>query len=162
MSTPKKLRKNYSIRLQPYEQTLLAEVIDYLSSLDRDEARKKVEDILVTCLLPLARNQNGDVSPEKLRLTTLESCNALMQYDRFLRQVIVMSVDLPTGVPMLSRLDAHKSSLYVTDEVDTTLPRQGEKQQSETSNSRLEADAGVGAKDNRAEFGSDEVLDDLF
>ena len=46
MSVNKRQRKNYAMRLQPYEGSLLGEVVDYLNGLDRDEANRKIAEIL--------------------------------------------------------------------------------------------------------------------
>jgi hypothetical protein len=78
MSANKRGRKNLSLRLQPYEGTLLAEVVDYLNTLDKEEVNRRVAEILTISLLPLARYERG-VSERVLRFSTLESCHALSQ-----------------------------------------------------------------------------------
>lgn len=94
MSVNKRQRKNYAMRLQPYEGSLLGEVVDYLNGLDRDEANRKIAEILTIAFLPLARYEQ-DLSERVLRSVTLESCNALSQHAHFLRQVVGVSVELP-------------------------------------------------------------------
>jgi hypothetical protein len=94
MAVNKKQRKNFALRLQPYEGTVLSEVVDYLNSLDRDEANRKIAEILTISLLPLARYEQN--FPEKtLRFSTLESCHALSQYAHFLRQTVGITVEIP-------------------------------------------------------------------
>jgi hypothetical protein len=94
MVASKRGRKNLSLRLQPYEGTLLAEVVDYLNTLDKEEVNRKVAEILTISLLPLARHERG-VSEKVLRFSTLESCHALSQQAHFLRQVVGVEVELP-------------------------------------------------------------------
>jgi hypothetical protein len=94
MSVSKRQRKNYALRLQPYEGSLLGEVVDYLNGLDRDDANRKISELLTIGLLPLARYERG-ISERVLRASTLESCNALAQHAHFLRQVVGVSVELP-------------------------------------------------------------------
>jgi hypothetical protein len=94
MVASKRGRKNLSLRLQPYEGTLLAEVVDYLNTLDKEEVNRKVAEILTISLLPLARYERG-VSERVLRFSTLESCHALSQQAHFLRQTVGVEVELP-------------------------------------------------------------------
>jgi hypothetical protein len=94
MMASKRGRKNLSLRLQPYEGTLLAEVVDYLNTLDKEEVNRRVAEILTISLLPLARHERG-VSEKVLRFSTLESCHALSQQAHFLRQVVGVEVELP-------------------------------------------------------------------
>ena len=62
--SPSRRRKSFNLRLQPYEGTLLAEVVVYLNSLERDEANRKIAALLIMCLLPLARQKQGEVFSE--------------------------------------------------------------------------------------------------
>jgi hypothetical protein len=94
MRVNKRGRKNLSLRLQPYEGTLLAEVVDYLNTLDKEEVNRRVAEILTISLLPLARYERG-VSERVLRFSTLESCHALSQQAHFLRQAVGVEVELP-------------------------------------------------------------------
>ncbi len=66
----KRVRKSLSLRLQPYEGTLLAEVTDYLNSLEKEEMHSKVAELLVMALLPYAR-LHQKLSSEQLRNTFL-------------------------------------------------------------------------------------------
>lgn len=86
-----KSRKSLTLRLQPYEGTILAEVVDYLNSLDSTEANQNVIHSLIMTLLPLARYHQGNCSPEQLRLTCLEACDALSKHASYLRQVLQVS-----------------------------------------------------------------------
>ena len=54
MPKTKRVRKSLSLRLQPYEGTPLAEVADYLNSLDKEEATRRIGEILVMAFLPYA------------------------------------------------------------------------------------------------------------
>jgi hypothetical protein len=95
MAVKKRGRKSLSLRLQPYEGTLLAEVIDYLNTLDKDEMNRQIAEILIISMLPLARYDRG-VSEQELRVSTLESCRALFQQAHFLRQLVGVQIELPT------------------------------------------------------------------
>ena len=87
-----KQRKSLSLRLQPYSGTPLAEVVDYLNSLEKEQANKKVGEILVMTLLPYARahssNFGTDGTSEELRLTCLESCDAMDKHASTMRQAL--------------------------------------------------------------------------
>jgi hypothetical protein len=136
MSVNKRQRKNYAMRLQPYEGSLLGEVVDYLNGLDRDEANRKIAEILTIAFLPLARYEQ-DLSERVLRSVTLESCNALSQHAHFLRQTIGVSVELP--------LEREIFPPQPKSPVKTTQEKTEEK-----------------SSPPKSEFGSIEVLDSLF
>ncbi len=63
------------------------ELINYLKSLGRSLANKKIEDLLMAGLLSLAKQHSGEYTSEQLRLSCLESCNALSFHSSYLRQV---------------------------------------------------------------------------
>ena len=86
-----KSRKSFTLRLQPYEGTIIAEVVDYLNSLDNQEINQTIIHILIMTLLPLARQQSRKHSTEELRLTCLEACDALNKHASYLRQVLQVS-----------------------------------------------------------------------
>ncbi len=84
--SPNKPRKNFHLRLQPYQGTMLAEVVDYLNSKERDEVSQQVANVLLMCFLPLARRDQGEkFSAEELRFCCLEACDALSKHASFLR-----------------------------------------------------------------------------
>jgi len=91
-------RRNLSLRFQPYAGTSLAEVVDYLNSLEKRDAHRKIEDVLVMCLLGYARQQQG-CNSEELRRTCLECCDTLDKHASTLRQTLrVESPLLQAGV----------------------------------------------------------------
>jgi hypothetical protein len=67
MPKTKRVRKSLSLRLQPYEGTPLAEVADYLNSLDKEEATRRIGEILVMAFLPYASFRNAECKPDTLR-----------------------------------------------------------------------------------------------
>ena len=138
MVVSKRGRKNLSLRLQPYEGTLLAEVVDYLNTLDKEEVNRKVAEILTISLLPLARYERG-VSERVLRFSTLESCHALSQQAHFLRQVVGIEVDLPVEGEVL-----------------------GSPAKSIVKNAREKEKVEVKPSHPKSEFGAVDGLDDLF
>ncbi|AFZ04517.1 hypothetical protein [Calothrix sp. PCC 6303] len=66
-----RVRKSLSFRLQPYEGTPLAEVADYLNGLDKEEATRKIGEILVMAFLPYARLEANKPTSNKLSSTFL-------------------------------------------------------------------------------------------
>lgn len=93
--------------MQPYAGSPLAEVVEYLKSLDVQELNRLVGEMLVISLLPRARfyhrHSNADKSvytPEQLRQTCLESCNALALHASSLRQELMVEPP-PLGLPYL-------------------------------------------------------------
>jgi hypothetical protein len=138
MVASKRGRKNLSLRLQPYEGTLLAEVVDYLNTLDKEEVNRRVAEILTISLLPLARYERG-VSERVLRFSTLESCYALSQQAHFLRQTVGVEVDLPLEREVL-----------------------GSPVKSVVKNAREKENVQVKSAHPKSEFGAVDGLDDLF
>jgi hypothetical protein len=96
MNRVRKKRKSLSLRLQPYEGDLLAEVVDYLNSLPKDEVNRKVADILVAAFLPIARYHNGEYTPEQLRIACWEAQDSLNKHGSNMR--FAMSVEQPQFV----------------------------------------------------------------
>lgn len=96
MNRVRKKRLSLSLRLQPYEGDVLAEVVDYLNSLPKDEAHRKVADILVAAFLPLARYQSGKYTPEQLRFACWEAQDSLNKHGSNLR--LAMGVEQPQFV----------------------------------------------------------------
>lgn len=82
-----RLRKSLSIRLQPYTDSPLAEVIGYLSTFEKEDLNRKIGDILVMCLLPYAR-LHADELEEDLRITCLEACDAMDKHASTMRQAL--------------------------------------------------------------------------
>ncbi|MCC5653918.1 hypothetical protein LC609_29905 [Nostoc sp. XA013] len=96
MNQSKKKRKSLSLRLQPYEGDVLAEVVDYLNSLPKDEAQRKVADILVAAFLPVARYSSGNFTPEQIRFACWEAQDSLNKHGSYMR--FAMSVEQPQYV----------------------------------------------------------------
>lgn len=71
-----RVRKSLSLRLQPYEGTPLAEVADYLNSLDREEATRKIGEILVMAFLPYARCSQTELCPSQSDKSTSNKLNS--------------------------------------------------------------------------------------
>ena len=92
-------RRNFNLRLQPYDGSLLAEVVDYLNSLERDELNKVISDLLISAFLPLARHNAGNYLPEQLRITCINSCDSLLRHSEYIRQVL--QVNHPRTIQVL-------------------------------------------------------------
>lgn len=96
MSRVRKKRLSLSLRLQPYSGDLLAEVVDYLNSLPKDEVNRKVADILVAAILPIARYHSGNYTSEQLRMSCWESQDSLNKHGSNMR--LAMCVEQPQFV----------------------------------------------------------------
>jgi hypothetical protein len=96
MARARKKRVSLSLRLQPYEGDPMAEVVDYLNSLPKDEVSRKVADILVAALLPLARYHNGKYTPDQLRFACWESQDSLNKHGSNTR--LALGVEQPQFV----------------------------------------------------------------
>ena len=59
LKTAKRKRVGLSVRLQPYSGTLMAEVANWLNSVERDETKKMVEAALIMAYLFHARANSG-------------------------------------------------------------------------------------------------------
>lgn len=84
----KKSRKGLSIRLQMNEGTPLDEVRQWLESLDPRDKHRKIEDILVMCLLTYARLDSGEASRDELVRTCLECCDTGEKHFSTIRQIL--------------------------------------------------------------------------
>ena len=112
-SQPKGERRSFSLRLQPYDGSLLAEVVDYLNSGDRSDAQRQVEDVLVMCFLSKARLYNECCSGEERRRACIESCDALEKHASNLRQLVGVEMPWQLNAQALSsdaRMTAARSS----------------------------------------------------
>lgn len=92
----KSARPSFSLRLQPYEGSLLSEVVHYLNSLERNDAQRQVESVLVMALLAQARLYDESCSAEERRRCCIEACDALEKHASSLRQLV--GVDLPVAM----------------------------------------------------------------
>ena len=96
MNQTKKKRLSLTMRLQPYEGDVLAEVVNYLNSLPKDEAQRKVADILVAAFLPVARFKSGNFTPEQIRFACWEAQDSLNKHGSYMR--LALSVEQPQFV----------------------------------------------------------------
>jgi hypothetical protein len=112
MARARKKRVSLSLRLQPYDGDPMAEVVDYLNSLPKDEVNRKVADILVAALLPLARYHNGNYTPSQLRFACWESQDSLNKHGsntRFALGVEQPQFVLPQQAMLQSTMGANDS-----------------------------------------------------
>ncbi|MHC5675659.1 hypothetical protein [Nostoc sp.] len=96
MSRTRRKRVSLSLRLQPYEGDPMAEVVDYLNSLPKDEVNRKVADILVATLLPYARYHSGKYTQEQLRFACWEAQDSLNKHGSNMR--LALGVEQPQFV----------------------------------------------------------------
>ena len=95
MGREKSARPSFSLRLQPYERSLLAEVVQYLNSLERSDAQRQVENVLVMALLAQARLYDETHSEEERRRCCIEACDALEKHASNLRQLVGVEMPVP-------------------------------------------------------------------
>ncbi len=86
----KKKRVSLSVRLQPYENTLVAEVADWLNSIEKDEKNRLIADAIVMAYLPYAR-ANQKVSASEVERCCWETQNMLDKHGFNLRQALQVS-----------------------------------------------------------------------
>ena len=104
MTRVRRKRVSLSLRLQPYSGDPMAEVADYLNSLPKDEVNRKVADILVAALLPIARYKCGEYTTEQLRFACWESQDSLNKHGSNMR--LAMGVEQPQFVlPQVTPLE---------------------------------------------------------
>lgn len=114
-------RKSLSLRLQPYEGTPLAEVVDYLNAMDKDGANKQVSEILVMCLLPYVRKYSDHpYTAEELRMTCLEACDAMDKHASTMRQALMVEQPRFSGYYQIAPTNGyeHGNGVEVTAEVE--------------------------------------------
>ena len=97
--TGKAARPSFSLRLQPYQGSLLAEVVQYLNALDRSDAMRQVENVLVMALLAQARLYDEACSQEERRRCCIEACDALDKHASMLRQLVGVERPMQPVVP---------------------------------------------------------------
>jgi len=126
MNQSKKKRLSLTMRLQPYEGDVLAEVVNYLNSLPKDEAQRKVADILVAAFLPVARFKSGNFTPEQIRFACWEAQDSLNKHGSYMR--LALGVEQPQFVasqPILAapvvtvNAPAYKSDALESPELDS-------------------------------------------
>ena len=91
----KAARPSFTVRLQPYDKSLLAEVVQYLTSLERSDAQRRVENVLVMALLAQARLYDETHSEEERRRCCIEACDALEKHASNLRQLVGVEMPVP-------------------------------------------------------------------
>ncbi len=82
------LRKNFSFRLQPRENTPLYEVIEWLESFTPTQRNQKISNALIMCYLFYARLDRNDSSPQQLITTALNSCNEGDKHFHVIKQIL--------------------------------------------------------------------------
>ncbi|NJL82319.1 MAG: hypothetical protein HC890_03995 [Chloroflexaceae bacterium] len=92
-------RENLNLRLQPYVGTPLAEVVAWLNSMEKRDANRKIEDLLVMGFLAYARLDSGQFSAEKLRITCLACCDAGDKHFSTMRQTLQIEPAPMTALP---------------------------------------------------------------
>lgn len=92
----KKARHSLYLRLQMNEGTPLDEVRKWLESLEPREKNRKVEDVLVMCLLAYARLDAEQYTQEELVRTYLECSDTSHKHFSTLRQILNLApLDAP-------------------------------------------------------------------
>lgn len=137
-------RKNFHIRLQPDSESLLGEVIDYLQTLKKEELNKRVGELLVAAFLPLARYHQNTSDSEELRITCINSCDALSRHSEYLRQLLKVNHPTTLHLVLSSNVVADPNQIVsqVTHQaspvVNQTPEQNGDKEVEEDSSPPLE------------------------
>ena len=113
----KAARPSFTVRLQPYDKSLLAEVVQYLTSLERSDAQRQVENVLVMALLAQARLYDETHSEEERRRCCIEACDALEKHASNLRQLV--GVEMP--VPVRSIVQPYEAVVAERQGTDTPV-----------------------------------------
>lgn len=79
----------------------MAEVADFLNALDDRDKLRRVEDVLVMCLLPYARQHQGTCDDNELRRTCLEACDTIDKHASTLRQTLRVEARPANAVTVL-------------------------------------------------------------
>jgi hypothetical protein len=116
-------RESFTLRLQPYKGSPLASVVDYLESRETRDTKKLVTEILLMCFLPLARLEEGERTPEELRRTCLESCDALEKHASYLRQVLGVEAPVRQVVTAPVEIVGGNGSLRKKKQVEPTIEK---------------------------------------
>lgn len=126
-----KKRKNFTMRLQPPEDSLLGEVLDYFNTLEREELNKSLSDLLIAAYLPLARYHQHTCDPEELRITCINSCDSLSRHSEYLRQLL--KVNHPTTLHLVLSsnvvVDPNQIVSQVTHQAEPMVNRTPDKNQ---------------------------------
>lgn len=85
MSNDRRSSYSFTLRAAPSDTNEI-ELIDYLKSLGRAVASRKIEDALMKTLLSLAKQHSGKYTKHELRLSCLNSCDALSSHSTYLRE----------------------------------------------------------------------------
>ena len=93
-------RASFNLRLQPYKGSLLTEVVRYLQSLERSDAQRRVENVLVMALLAQARLYDEAYSDEERRRCCIEACDALDKHASMLRQLVGVAMPVRSALVM--------------------------------------------------------------
>lgn len=80
-------RVSFSLRLQPYTGSLMAEIVNWLNLLERDEAKKKIEAALIMAYLPLAKDNSG-AERAAIERSCWETQDLLDKHGSSLRQIL--------------------------------------------------------------------------
>ena len=132
----KSRRRNFMLRLQPDDGTLLAEVVDWLQSIPLGERRQKVEEAFLILMLPYARKAKFEQGSEEIESCYWSTHNRVMQYLYMMQQTLeiksVGSID-----PILSMLPGKREE---TQSVNYEIDVEEEEEEDEdfrTTNSLL-------------------------
>ena len=96
-------RRNFALRLQPSDGTLLAEVIDWLQSISLAERRNKVEEAFVVMMLPYARKARLGRESEEVESCYWSTHSRILQHLYVMQQTldikIIQPIDPVTSIP---------------------------------------------------------------
>lgn len=109
-------RRNFILRLQPGDGTLLAEVTDWLQSIPVEERREKVEEAFIIMMLPYVKKAKIEHEFDEVESSYWNTYNRLMHYLYIMQEKLGIKATQP--IPSLLSISAEKTAQSMSDEVD--------------------------------------------
>ena len=140
----KPARPSFSLRLQPYEGSLLSEVVGYLNSLERNDAHRQIESVLVMALLAQARLYDESCSKEERRRCCIEACDALEKHASNLRQLVGVEMPVRSIVQPYEAVVAEQKGSLIQAPVEPGDEFEDDEEGRSPPKSRIESQAAAG------------------
>ena len=115
-------RVSLSVRLQPYSDSLLAEVVNWLNSMDKGEANRLIGEALLMAYLPYARADRGEPRDE-IERCCWETTDRLNSHGFMMRQALrVAQPQFYADSQPLARTDSNYSETVVRADGSPSAP----------------------------------------
>ncbi|VXD25195.1 hypothetical protein PL9631_940027 [Planktothrix paucivesiculata PCC 9631] len=90
MSKSNQKRENLTVRLQPFEDTLDAQILHYIKRDGVKQQNQKVWQALRMAYAAIAYLEGGNLTAQQLRQLGLDNFNALLQHAYYVRQSLLL------------------------------------------------------------------------